>query len=318
MWKLIVIPCLIYAAVALLLYLFQSSLVYFPTRVLAATPAAVDLAFEDVSFTTADGVTLHGWFVPAPSPRATLLFFHGNAGNISHRLESLLIFHRLGISVFIVDYRGYGRSGGEPTEQGTYQDAVASWRYLTEDRGISAGDIIVFGRSLGGAVAAWLAAQVHPAALIVESSFTSVPDLAAKIYPFLPVRFLSRFEYDTRSAVARAPCPVLVVHSLDDEIVPFDHGNLIFEGAREPKALLTIRGGHNDGFLLSGEVYLEGLRAFLGRALPSHFPGLPGGADATRSPNRRSQGPLYLDWDRERKSRSSIVFPDPSGGGMLP
>lgn len=257
---------ILYGAVCLLLYLFQSRLIYFPDRYLAATPQAVGLPYENIGFQTSDGVDLHGWFIPSERPASpVLLFFHGNAGNISHRLESLLIFHRLGLSTLIFDYRGYGKSEGTPSEDGTYLDAETAWGYLTQTRGVEAENVVLFGRSLGGAVAAWLATRLVPGALIVESTFTSVPDLAAKIYPVLPVRLLARFRYDAKQYIARIRCPVLIVHSHDDEIIPSSHGRALFHAAPEPKGFLQIRGGHNEGFLASGEDYVRGIGDFLTR-----------------------------------------------------
>ncbi|MDP1956786.1 MAG: alpha/beta fold hydrolase, partial [Rhodocyclaceae bacterium] len=207
------IAAMTYAGFALLLYLLQPSLVYYPEigREIAATPREAGLLYEDVKLVTTDGVDLHGWFVAASDPRGTVLFLHGNAGNISHRLDSLRMFQRLGYSTLIVDYRGYGNSAGKPTEQGTYLDAAAAWDYLTQTRNIPAASIVLFGESLGGAVAAWLASrQTHaaPAALVISSGFTSVPDLAADIYPWLPVRWLARFHYDTRAYLHATTVPV--------------------------------------------------------------------------------------------------------------
>jgi fermentation-respiration switch protein FrsA (DUF1100 family) len=256
-----------YFALVAFVYLTQSQRLYFPLRELDTTPAAYGMDYHDVSLATADGVRLHGWYVPAPAPRGVLLFFHGNAGNISHRLDSIRIFRELGLSVFIIDYRGYGRSEGRPDEAGLYRDAQAAWRYLREEEGVAAGRIVVFGRSLGAAVAAWLAAREAPAALIVESAFTSAPDLAAELFPWLPVRHLLRFEYDTRRALAQLRAPLLVAHSRDDEIVPFAHAQRLLEAAGEPKALLEMRGGHNDGFLRSQPEYAAGLGRFLDQVL---------------------------------------------------
>jgi fermentation-respiration switch protein FrsA (DUF1100 family) len=261
------------AYLALLLFVFvgQSGMLYLPdlpSRELTTTPRAIGLAYEDVRLRTDDGVQLHGWFIPAAQPRGTLLFFHGNAGNISHRLDSIRIFNELRLSVFIFDYRGYGQSEGSPSEVGTQRDAVAVWRYLTEERGVAPQQIVLFGRSLGAAVAAWLATQREPGALILESAFTSVPDVAAEYYWWLPVRLLARFEYATRDYVRAVRCPVLVVHSPDDEIIAFKHGEAIFAAAPEPKELLRLRGSHNEGFLLSGAIYTGGLDAFLARHLP--------------------------------------------------
>lgn len=266
--SLIFIGFAVYAGISLALYIFQDRLIYFPSKEVVTTPEAVGLAFEDVQFETGDGLTLRGWFVPVPASGRTLLFFHGNAGNISHRLESLLTFHRLGLNTFIFDYRGYGESEGKPSEEGTYQDADAAWRYLTKVRSIEPHDIVIFGRSLGGAVATWLASRADCGGLIVESSFTSVPDLAAKLYPFLPVRLLARFRYDSKSRIAEVQCPILVIHSPEDDIMPFENGQALFEAANSPKSFLEIRGGHNEGFIVSGEDYDRGLAEFLDK-LPS-------------------------------------------------
>jgi len=253
----------IYVVFAAFLFIFQSHYVYYPERVLSADPSSIRLQFESVSFKTADGVRLFGWFIPSQSARGVLLFFHGNAGNISHRLESIQIFHQLGLDVFIFDYRGYGQSEGKPTEQGTYKDAEAAWRYLIEERQVSPNEVIVFGRSLGGAVASWLVQSHTPGVLILESTFTSLPDIAATLYPYLPVRPLLRFEYDTAAYLSKIDCPVLIVHSRDDEIMPFSHGRRLFEMAKEPKKFLEITGTHNDGFITSGKRYEDGLNAFI-------------------------------------------------------
>jgi uncharacterized protein len=252
-----------YALTVLLAFVFQERLLFLPFGDVTVTPAQRGMSYEDVELRTADGVRLHGWFVPHPESRAILLFFHGNAGNISHRLDSLAIFHRLGLSTLIIDYRGYGRSEGRPTEAGTYRDAEAAWSYLVEERGTDSGEIVLFGRSLGAAVAAWLAARRSPRAVILESGFTSVPELGAELYPFLPVRTLARLEYDTRAQLREVHAPVLIVHSREDEIIPFHHALRLYEAAAAPKTLLELQGDHNRGFLISGERYVSGLDAFL-------------------------------------------------------
>ncbi len=229
---------------------------------MTATPADAGMDYEDVFLEARDGVPLHGWFVPGNGDRI-LLFFHGNAGNISHRIDSIRQFHGLGLSVLIIDYRGYGQSGGRTTESGMYLDAEAAWDYLVGVRGADAGQILIFGRSLGASVASRLAAGRQPAGLIVESSFTSVPDVAAEIYPWLPVKLLSRLKHATRDYVQDARCPVLVVHSRDDEIIPFSHGQAIFAAAPEPKVLLELRGTHNEAHLRHEDTYLRGLSDFL-------------------------------------------------------
>lgn len=270
-WSFLGFVLVVYLAVGLVLVLFQSRLIYYPnvpSRAVVATPERVNLAYEPVEIVTEDGVRLDGWFVPAPGEaRGALLFFHGNAGNISHRLDSLRIFAGLGLDVLIFDYRGYGRSEGSVSERGTYLDAEAAWRHLTEERGIPQTRIVLFGRSLGAAIAAHLAARHEPAALILESSFTSAPDLAAQYYRIYPVRWLARFRYSAKEELGSVRCPVLIVHSRDDEIIPVRHGRELFAAAKPPKEFLELRGGHNDGFLVSDRTYVDGLDDFLSRYL---------------------------------------------------
>lgn len=264
-WQILGMLAAIYAGLALFLYLFQSRMVYYPEigREMVATPRQAGLDYEDVKLLTADGIALHGWFVPSSQSRGTVLFLHGNAGNISHRLDSLLMFHRLGYSTLIIDYRGYGNSAGKPSEQGTYQDAEAAWRHLTETRKIPSDTIVLFGESLGGAVAAWLATRHRPEALVISSGFTSVPDLAAKFYPFLPVRWLSRFDYDTRAYLRTVEAPVFIAHSPEDEIIPYRHGRALYDAAKAPKQFLELSGGHNEGFIFVRESWVQALGEFL-------------------------------------------------------
>lgn len=257
---------LAYGLFVLLVYLNQSNLLYIPnlpSRTVSRTPADLGLAFNAVKLVTEDGVTLDAWYIPATAPKAQLLFFHGNAGNISHRLDSIKTFHDLGLSTLIIDYRGYGNSSGHPTEAGTYFDAQAAWLYLTDTLQLPANNIIIFGRSLGGPIAAHLASQQSPAALILESTFTSAPDLAADVYPYLPARWLTKFSYSTADAISRVHAPILVIHSREDEIIPFDHGQQLFNMASEPKQFLTLQGGHNDGFSINHKHYSSGIKRFI-------------------------------------------------------
>lgn len=265
MWFLLLAGAL-YALLVALVYVFQGRLLYLPSiggRTLQATPDDIGLAFENVRLTTRDGVSLHGWFVPARDAERVLLFCHGNAGNISHRLDSIRIFHDLGLSVFIFDFRGYGQSEGRPTEEGTYRDAEAAWSYLVEARRFPDQRIIVYGHSLGAAIAAQVARGRRPASLILESPFASVTAVASHHYRFLPVRWLSRFEYASAQYVRDVHVPVLVIHSRQDEIIPVAQGREVFEHANEPKSFLEIIGDHNAGFLLSGARYTHGLQQFL-------------------------------------------------------
>ena len=261
----------LFLGLMLLLFVFQEKMVFFPGKRLGDTPEAAGLQYEDVYLVTDDDIKIHGWYVPHPDAQATLLFFHGNAGNLSHRLESISIFHDIGLAVFIIDYRGYGRSEGRPTERGTYRDAMAAWNYLVGERRLRPDEIIVFGRSLGGAVAAALAAKVTPAAVILESTFTSIKDLGKHYYPYLPVSWIARIHYPVDEYITSFKCPVLVIHSDRDEVVPARLGQRLFDSAPEPKMFLPVSGDHNNGFLLSRDVYVKGIQRFLQTYLDAQY-----------------------------------------------
>ena len=270
-----------YAVFAAAIFFVQPRLIYYPEfgRSITGTPDDLGLAYEAVEITTADGEILHGWFVPAPAtptatPAATVLFLHGNAGSISHRLDYLPMFYRLGYNTFIFDYRGFGESSGTPSEPGTYLDAQAAWQYLIEKRTLPPDNVVLFGESLGGAIAAWLAANEKPALLVLASAFTSVPDMAAEMYPFLPVRLLSRFEYNTIDYLRNVTCPVFVAHSPQDEIVPFAHGQALYQAAPDPKQFLELQGGHNNGFIYMRDDWVNVLNEFIDRYVPA--PEAPG------------------------------------------
>lgn len=257
-----------YCAALVFAYAFQSRLVYYPQagRLTPGTPKDIGLDFTAVTLETADGEKLSAWWVPAAKARGTALICHGNAGNIAGRLDYIGMFSRMGYSSFVMDYRGYGQSTGVPSEEGTYRDAEAAWRWLTEERGVKAGEVAVLGESLGGAVAARLAARTAPRALVLVSAFTSVPALGAEIYPFLPVRLLSRFSYDTLGALKSLNAPVLVAHATEDAIVPFAHGKALFEAAKEPKRFLEARGSCAHGFLFTEPEQIAQLKDFLDSA----------------------------------------------------
>lgn len=256
----------VYIGLAAYLYLFQAGYVYFPelpSRRVETTPASMGLPFETLKIATEDGETLEGWFVPAREARATLLYFHGNGGNISHRVELIEMFHRLGLNVLIVDYRGYGDSTGKPSETGTARDAEAAWRHLAETRRVPAGEIVLYGESLGGAVAARLAQDHTPRALVLYAAFTSIPDMARHYYPYLPTALLARYRYDTRAALAALRCPLLILHSREDEIVPYRHGEELLAAAPEPKKLVDLHGSHNDAPFVSREKFVQAVEEFL-------------------------------------------------------
>jgi fermentation-respiration switch protein FrsA (DUF1100 family) len=257
---------LLYIGAMALFSSIQGRLIYYPnypTREITETPQAYGLPFDEVRFTASDGIELFGWYIPVENARGTVLFCHGNAGNISHRMESIKIFLGLQLNVFIFDYRGYGRSSGSVSEKGTYRDVEAAWDYLVSERGITPSEIIIFGRSLGGAIAAWVAQDSDAKALIIESTFTSIPDIGATLYPFLPIKLLARYRYSTLAYLEHVRCPVLVVHSIDDEMVPMEHAQRLYNAAREPKEMLELRGTHNETILESGRHYENGLNAFI-------------------------------------------------------
>ena len=258
-----------FGGLVLLIYIFQSHMVFYPGtgREMISTPADIGLEYEDLNLMTSDGIDLHGWYIPARQSQGTVLFLHGNAGNISHRLESIRMFNLLGYSTLIIDYRGYGISSGTPTEQGTYIDAETAWHYLAEQRHVPSCQVVLFGESLGGAVAAWLAARKNPAALVISSGFTSVPDLAGQIYPFLPVRWLARIKYDTRAYLNAVTAPVFIAHSPEDEIIPFKLGVALYDAANPPKRFLELAGGHNEGFIFMRESWVTALGDFLAENL---------------------------------------------------
>ncbi len=246
---------------------FEHSQVYHPERALIATGAELGRPFEEVWFTAADGVRLNGWFFPAEaqSPRAhwVVLHCHGNGGNISHRLEACRLLLETGASVFVFDYRGYGRSHGRPSEEGTYLDAQAAHQWL-QLKGFSPRHILAYGESLGGGVAAELALREPTAALILQSTFTSILDIGAELFPWLPVRWLALIKYDTLAKLPHLAVPVLVLHSRADDLIGFSHGQRLFAAAKEPKLLWEIKGDHNNPLVDRGLLF-AGLERFLQR-----------------------------------------------------
>ena len=239
--------------------------IYFPERDIFQDPSDFGLEFEDVYLTTSDGVRIHGWFVPG-SGGPTLVWFHGNGGNISHRVDNIAGLHgRLGVSILIIDYRGYGLSEGSPTEQGTYLDAEAAVAHALSRPDVDPERVVLFGRSLGCAIAAEMAVRHDAYAIVLESPFTSVLAMAKRAYPFLPgVGLLVGNMYDTLDKVARIDAPIMVLHGDSDEIVPFEMGREVFEAASEPKRFYIIRGaGHNDTYAVGGAPYLDALGSFL-------------------------------------------------------
>lgn len=258
---------LILAVIFLFLFLryMERKNVYFPLKEIEATPEDVALAYEDVMVKTKDGIQISGWFIPANSPKGVLLFCHGNGGNISHRLEKILIFNNLGLDIFIFDYRGYGRSKGQPSEKGLYLDTEAAYKYLTEIRKANPGKIVLFGESLGAAMAIDLAAKNDAAALIVEGAFTSAKAMGKRVYPLIP-SFLYMISFDSLSKIKNIKSPKLFFHSKNDEIVPYQLARELFSAAPNAE-LIEIIGGHNTAFIELKHKVVPKIREFLERVL---------------------------------------------------
>jgi uncharacterized protein len=263
-------PIGILAFVCVILFMFrwfEHSQVFQPYRgALHTSGAALGRPWEDVAFEAKDGTALNGWFFPAATNRPygtyALLFCHGNAGNICHRLESYDVLLETGINVFGFDYRGYGVSSGRPSEEGTYQDAVAAYEWLIR-KGFSSEKILVWGESLGGAVATELGVRVPIGGVILQSTFTSVPALGAELFPFLPVKLICRIRYDTLAKLPRLRVPVMVLHSKVDSIVGINHGEQLFAAAKEPKLFQSLSGDHNDSWRDNPDEFRGGLLQFL-------------------------------------------------------
>jgi fermentation-respiration switch protein FrsA (DUF1100 family) len=243
----------------------ERALIYYPSAGLQGTPAELGLPYQDVVLEAADGVRLHGWHVPGRRT-VTVLYCHGNAGNVSHRLPKIATLQRrLGVAVLIFDYRGYGRSAGVPDEAGTYRDARAMRAWLRER---AAGPVVYLGESLGAAVAARLALEDPPAALVLEAPFSSVRAMADTVLPGIGRLFRTR--YDTLRTIGDVQAPLLVLHGDADEVVPWRQGRAVYDAAPGPKTWVALRGArHNDADLAEGDAYWRAWEAFL----PAHVPG---------------------------------------------
>jgi fermentation-respiration switch protein FrsA (DUF1100 family) len=251
-------------AVLLMLYIkhIESRALFFPEKEIEFFPSQVNLPFEDVVFNTPDGIKLNGWFIPQPNAPYTLLFFHGNAGNIGHRLDKLLTLLPTGANIFIIDYRGFGKSEGKISEKGLYLDAQAAYDYLVEARQIPAVQIILYGESLGTAAVIELAAKVKVKAIILEGGFSKGRDMAGRMYPFIP-NLLFSDSYNSLERIKRIGVPKLFIHSRDDEIVPFELARKLYEASPEPKKFVEINGGHNSAFMDSKEKYIAAIDLFI-------------------------------------------------------
>ena len=247
---------------------YEKKGIYFPEKEIVFTPMDLGLKYEDIYFETEDNLTLNGWFISAEAPRGTLIFCHGNAGNISHRFEVIDIFHKLNLNVFIFDYRGYGRSQGIPSEDGLYKDAQAAYQYLLSQRDINKQTIVIYGKSIGANVAIDLASRVQAAALISDGGFTSACDMGKRLFPYLPIKWIITIKYDALSKINNITIPKLIIHSRDDEIVPFRLGRKLFEAAAVPKVFYEMEGTHNEAIFMARDEYSSKINDFLNQYLP--------------------------------------------------
>ena len=268
-----------YLLLLLVLRLFESRLLYVPGE-RRLEPAPPGLPAERVEIPSADGVTLAAWLIraaPADASGRWLLICHGNAGNLSNvgRPAHYAGLRALGLNLLAFDYRGYGESGGTPTEAGLYADAGAAYRYLREILGVPPERIVLFGHSLGSAVAVELATREPAAGLVLDGALASVVGRAQEVYPWVPVRLIARSRYASIERIARVGMPKLFLHARADEVIPFVHGRRLFEAAGEPKTFVALRGGHGDAFDVDSAAYFGAIGAFL-RSLPPAGPAAPG------------------------------------------
>lgn len=254
---------LAFTGIFLYVRFYEAKALFLPSRKISATPQDIGLSFEDIFFNTSDRLALNGWFVKSPRlDGATVLFLHGNAGNIGDRLDKIALFYKMGLNVFVMDYRGYGKSQGHPTESGMYRDAQAAYDYLKNRKDVRADKIIFYGESLGNAAAVDLATRVPVAGLIAEGAFSSARDMAKVILPIVPT-FLLNVKMDSIAKIEAVKAPKLFIHSPYDEVVPFKLARKLFDAAPAPKEFLEIDGDHNEGYALSYAVYRDGIEAFL-------------------------------------------------------
>ncbi len=222
-----------------------------------------DVALEELFIKTPDGERLHGWLASREGAEGLILLCHGNRGSIAGREDTVMFYLELGMAVCLFDYRGYGRSTGTPSEQGTYNDVDAVWQYLTADRGYDAGSIVLLGRSLGAAIAAHLATHAKPRAVILESTFSTLHDLATELYPLLKSLFNVHVKYNTLEKLSRITSPLLLVHSSNDELIGLHHGKALLAAAPPNTRLIEITGRHRDGFVTSKDIYMPAIREFI-------------------------------------------------------
>ncbi len=258
---------ILYGMLMLVPYLMQTKMIFPASEDVYRNPSQFSWTYEEVLLPVAGEQTM-GWYVPLENARGVVLFSHGNAGNIADRLESIRLLRSLGLSVLVYDYGGYGQSTGACSEQRCYADIRAMWEWLTKEQGVPPEQILLFGRSLGGAVAADLACEVKAGAVVLESTFLSTVDMARELFPWLPVNLLLKHRFMSKDKIARIESPLLYIHSPEDDIIPYHHGVALFELATKPKQFLEIQGDHNTGFMMYDAIYRQGWEAFLAPIMP--------------------------------------------------
>ncbi len=263
---------IIFAGMFFYVMFWEDRLIYFPTKYPYGywdAPKKSSIPIEEVNFSAGDGTKLHGWFARAKGPRVTLLFFHGNAGNLSDRYDWVQDLASLPADVFIIDYRGYGKSEGEPSEKGFYQDALGAYRYLVEERKVSPERLVIYGKSLGAAPACELALRKPCAGLILQAPFTNIAHMSSEVIPYLPLRWFVRTKYDNLDKISKITAPKLIVHGARDRVIPVWMGKKLYEVATEPKTLRIFDDAdHNDFISLHGKGLIELFREFVDRIVP--------------------------------------------------
>lgn len=252
----------------LLMYLFQNRLLFMPASGMVQTPASAGLEAEDFWTETEDGVRIHAWYFPNGESGRVIVLSHGNAGNISYRIDIARTLLETGAAVLMYDYRGYGKSGGRPSEQGLYRDVLTVTKALIDEKGYASENIFQYGRSIGGAVAAYAATQIEPGGLVLDSAFRNLRTMIGDVYPFVPTA-LAKYEFPTESYLARLNgLPVMIMHSPQDEIIRYHHGEELYEAAGEPKRFVQLRGSHNENFHASRELIVKSWTEFMASVDP--------------------------------------------------
>ncbi len=272
LWLRFVLVVLLAGGVYLLMRDYEQEFVYAPTSFVKKTPRDTGMPFDSIALASYDGVTIQGWFIPAQSPDQppatnaaplTLLFFHDRAGNMSDSLEKIHLFHDMGLDVFAIDYHGYGASGGAPSESALTGDAMAAYFYLVDKRNVKLERLYIFGEDLGAAVAIDLATRVAPAGLITEGANASILEKIEDDWPLIPWQYLLLNQFDSIKKMSDVRVPVLIIHSSDDELVPFNDSRRLYALAHEPKELVEIHGSHRDAFVKSFDTYYDKIDQFV-------------------------------------------------------